>query len=118
MQIMNNEFVRRVYKFKFYITVFRGQFGWFTGWLPEIVSVGVLLHFFGFDLSRTQVVMMAPVILLLMAVCGFVWYKLGFWSVESVVNNTKDPVMSEVFSAAKKINSCEEVKLKVKGGGE
>lgn len=106
LQIKDNIFVKAAYKTKFYITVARGQWGWLTGWLPEIASVlGLIWYFTGYKMSVKEAIIITPIVIVLLAVFGFVWYKLGLYNIEIMVNVGKDPYQSEVYNASKKINN-------------
>lgn len=96
--------VKLIYNVKSHINIARGEIGWITGWLPEIVSVGVLLHFFGIDFTRMQVLIFFPILLILLAVGGWIWRKTGFYKIETTVDASVHPVNNEIYTAARRYN--------------
>lgn len=105
MRLQDKAIARYGYRFKFYIDVARGLVGWFTGWLPEIVSVGLLLHFFGLNITRTQAIILIPVGMISLWLFGLIWYKLGLYNTEKHVIAKQDPIQREIYEAALKINN-------------
>lgn len=96
--------IRWIYSLKSHINIARGEVGWLTGWLPEIVSVGVLLQFFGWNFTRVQVILFFPIMLILLALFGYIWRKTGFYKIETTIDASVHPVNNEIYEAAKKVN--------------
>jgi hypothetical protein len=93
-----------LYNIKSHINIARGEVGWLTGWLPEIVSVGILLQFFGWNFTKTQVILFFPLMLLFLALFGYIWRKSGIYKIETNVDAENNPVQKEILEAARKIN--------------
>ena len=96
--------MRLIYSLKSHINIARGEVGWLTGWLPEIVSVGILLQFFGWKFTKTQVILFFPIILIFLALFGYIWRKTGFYKIETTIDASVHPVNNEIYTAACTIN--------------
>lgn len=92
------------YKFKFYFDTGITQINWVTGKLPEVVSLGVLLHFFGFEVTKKQVLYFVPLTIIIVFLLGLFWKRSGLFDIEQKVNAGKNPVINEMYTAAIKIN--------------
>jgi len=108
--VLNNSAVKLVYKLKFYMNITFGEIGWVMSKFPEIVSVGILLKWFGLNFTQLQVILVSPVIFVAVILFGYVWRKLGMYDVEQYVNAQNNPVQNELLLAARKINREEKVK--------
>ena len=105
MKLYDNAMAKFVYKIKFYVGIGRSQVGWFTGWLPELASVLALIWYFtGYKMSTNTALIVFPIFISFLAFLGYIWYKLGLFTIEVMTNANKDPVQSELLRAARKIN--------------
>ena len=102
--VFGNPFVRLVYKARFYLNLGIVQISWFSGKLPEIMSVWWLSEKLGLEFTTNQFYVFALGVTVGLAVFGFFWYNTGLYHTEVFVNAEKDPVAREILSAARKIN--------------
>jgi len=98
------KFFKTLYKIKFYFDITNSQTSWITGKLPEIVSLGVLLSFFGVTITKTGTVIWALTLFVAMALLGVLLKKTGVYDVEQYVTAEIHPVTKELLEAARKIN--------------
>ncbi len=96
--------IKLLYKTKTYFDITNSQTSWLTGKLPELVSLGVLLNFFGITLTKTSTLIGALIIFILMTLCGIYLKKSGIYHIEQYVQADINPVQKELLQAARKIN--------------
>jgi hypothetical protein len=104
LNLLNNKIVNVIYMFKFYTNITSAQLGWITGKLPEIVSVGVLLNFFGVEFTRTQALQWSGLFVAIAYLVGMIWKKSGLYDAENYVNARMNAPQEEMLEAARKIN--------------
>jgi hypothetical protein len=101
---MIKSFFRKLYHVKFYFDITNSQTSWVTGKLPELVSLGVLLDFFGVNLTKTQVIIFTPIIFCFIVFLGWVLKKSEIYDIEQYVSADINPVQKELLEAARKVN--------------
>ena len=97
------------YRFKFYFDVGITQINWITGKLPEVVSLGILLHFLGFEITKRQVLYFVPIAIGVVFSLGLFWKKSGLFDLEQKVNAERSIVNKDIWYAARKINKSKKV---------
>ena len=98
------KFIKRLYQVRTYFDICNSQTSWITGKLPEIASLGVILHFFGVGITKVTAVTAAILIFVLMTLTGYVLKRTGVYDTEQYVHAEINPVEREVLMAARKIN--------------
>lgn len=93
-----------LYRIKWNIDIGIQQISWFAGRLPEIMAILYLAEFLGYPVPKEWAVPTLVVAVVGVAVLGKIWKVFGLYDTEVLVDTGKNPVMSEVYRAAKKIN--------------
>ena len=85
------------------------QTNWFSGKLPEIMSIIYILEKFGIILDVRGIVIMAVLIFTSFIILGYLYVKLGFYKSERQVETNIDPIWLDVHNASKKINRSKKI---------
>lgn len=97
--------VKKFYSLLFYYEQGKGQLNRFYSFLPDVIIIlGGVKYLLKIDLTPTQVVTITICAMLGFTVLGYVIKHTGLYDEDSKVRAGKDPVMGEIYNAAKKIN--------------
>lgn len=100
-KIKKSEFIRGVYKFKFYVDTGIMQISIVTGRIPEIWGSIALIEWFGYRLSPAQAVIWGFMATLILFMLGYFIKNLGLFDAEMYVDANKNPVASELLEGAR-----------------
>lgn len=104
-KVVNSIIARKFYGLLFYYEQGKGQLNRFYSFLPDVIIIlGGIKYLLGYDLSRNQVIFIVCLSILLFTLLGYFVKHTGLWDVDSRVRAGKDPVMGEIYEAAKRIN--------------
>ena len=112
-RITKNKLLSHLFHVKTYFDVSRHVFGWVTTLGPDIVSIGFILWWLGFEPSKEQVFYASPFIFFGLVIFGYFWRHSGFYTVETVTQARINPVQEKILKAAEIIISNEEKKKNV-----
>lgn len=111
-KIENNPIILLLYRAKADLDIGKATISWFTAMLPEAMAFLFILDRFGLKLSNTMAVIVGIGFIMLLVILGWFWKQSGFYDTDRRAVTIKDPIMNEVYTAAKKING--EVKCQKK----
>lgn len=100
----DNFFVKLCYRLKFYFDLGSSNLTWFSSKLPELMAVIYLLDRFGIRLGLGYVLLFSVLLFVLITFLGFVLRYTGIYATERYVVSMRDPVQSELLTAARRIN--------------
>ena len=104
-RVENNFFVILCFKFLFYFEMGRAQFGRFYGFIPELmIIIGFIKFVLEVDITAFQSIIFIAVLSTIFFFFGVFWKLSGLFDATVYVTNEKNPVMKEVYTAAKLIN--------------
>jgi len=102
--LQKNNFVRLIYRTKFYFDLGVSQISWFTGKLPEIMAVVYFFDRSGVYLSLDKLILFSVLVFLSITILGLFLKYSGLWDTECYVNTYRNPVNKEILEAAQLIN--------------
>ncbi len=104
-KVITNKTVSLLYKIKTYFDIGTFNISWFTGKLPEVMSMIYLLEKVNLILVPSEIVIFSVGLFVFIAVLGLFLRKAGFYVRERQISAKIDPVTNEIYEAAKVINA-------------
>jgi len=98
-----------IYKVKWYVDTGVGQVSWFSGKLPEVMSVVFLAEYLGFPIPKSWIIPVSLVGAFSLFLLGLVWKRFGLYDAEVNVGAYKNPVTKIMLDAANKINASDKL---------
>lgn len=93
------------YRLLFHFELGKNSIGRFSGIIPDIlIYLGALKYLFHIDLTIHQMIFGTIGLLVAFMFLGLIIHKTGLYEIEQKVRASKDPVASEIYESAKKIN--------------
>lgn len=95
-----------MYKVLFCFELGRSTSARFYAWLPELIIIlSGLKYLLNLTLEWWQIAIIIPGFVLIFIVMGYFIHKLGLYNVDQYVKASRDPVQTEILTAARKINN-------------
>lgn len=104
-RIADHWITRYVFYTKNTYEVGSGQIGFILGILYASSSIIILLDFLSITVTPEQALTYLPLVIVLVTIFGFVFKRLGLQKADKVANAKLDPVLDEIYRAARKINN-------------
>jgi len=106
-KIIHNIFVNFGYRRKQEFDIGVSQVSWFTGKIPEIAGVIILLDYMGLTVAPNWLWLAFAGFALGLWALGLTWKKTGLFDVDRRTNARYDPVHLDIWEAAKIIKKNE-----------
>lgn len=103
--VTNNFFVKKFYSTLFYFEQGKGQVNRFYAEIPNfIIILGGLKYLFNISFSPLVYVLIFFACYVVFTILGYFFKHSGLYDVDRITQANKDPVMCEVYNAARRIN--------------
>ena len=107
-KVLASPMIHKFYKFKWYLDLGTNIAGWAMAKLPEIGGAIIILGVFNVAVSPTNMIWGVGILFVSVFILGYLYKQLGLFDRKVFVAQSKDPVMNEIYTMAKRWNEQNE----------